>query len=276
MVASYAGEELHGCMSPASGVALATLATMSVGHIGRSWRPHSLNASTIKLTRTGCFLFLLSRCSIPRYTDTMYGEGIIKGMAETARNFVGSYVSENRLTTVQYPEERIPAKEAARNFPFLVFDGTDAHTGLRCVACQICEKECPPQCIYIVKSKDKKPDHIGKPQLYPEVFDIDTSVCMSCQICVEVCPFEAIKMDTEYELSTSDRFDGLLMHKEQLAKSNKYYREIHPTEASEVDARLDADKAKAAAKGKADAEAAAKAKAAVEAKAKAAAVPVPA
>jgi NADH-quinone oxidoreductase subunit I len=83
-------------------------------------------------------------------------------------------------------------------------------------------------------------------------------------------------MDTEYELSTSDRFGGLLLRKEQLAKSNKYYREIHPTEAAEVDARLDADKAKAAAKAKADAEAAAKAKAAAEAKTEGAAVAVPA
>ena len=122
----------------------------------------------------------------------MLGEGIIKGMAETARNFVGSYVTKDRLTTVQYPEERLPQQEAARNFPFLVFDGADWQKGLRCVACQICEKECPPQCIYIVKSDDRKPDYMGKPQFYPKVFDIDISVCMSCQICVEVCPFEAI------------------------------------------------------------------------------------
>jgi NADH-quinone oxidoreductase subunit H len=66
---------------------------------------------------------------------------------------------------------------------------------MRCVACQICEKECPPKCIFIEKSKDKKPDAVGKPQFYPAVFDIDISVCMSCQICVEVCPFDAIKMD---------------------------------------------------------------------------------
>ncbi len=181
----------------------------------------------------------------------MLGEGIIKGMAETARNFLGSYVSEDRLTTVQYPEERLPQKEAARNFPFLLYDGKDPHIGLRCVACQICEKECPPQCIYIVKSKDKKPDYIGKPQFYPSVFDIDTSVCMSCQICVEVCPFEAIKMDTEYELSTSDRFGELLLNKDKLAKSNEYYQKIHPTEAAEVDERLGAEKAKAEAKAKA-------------------------
>jgi NADH-quinone oxidoreductase subunit I len=192
----------------------------------------------------------------------MLGEGIIKGLAETARNFIGSYVDEERLTTVQYPEERLPAKEAARNFPFLVFDGNDPHAGLRCVACQICEKECPPQCIYIEKSKDKKPDYVGKPQFYPAVFDIDVSVCMSCQICVEVCPFEAIKMDTEFELSNTDRFDALLLDKHRLARSNDYYRKIHPTEAAEIDSRLAAEKAKVEAKGRADAEAKAKAAAA--------------
>ncbi len=195
----------------------------------------------------------------------MLGEQIIKGMAVTARNFFGSYVSKERLTTVQYPEERLTPKENTRQFPFLVYDGDDAEKGLRCVACQICEKECPPQCIYIVKSKDRKPDYKGQPQLYPATFDIDISVCMSCQICVEVCPFEAIKMDTEFELSTEDRFGGLLFDRKELAKPNEHYHKIHPTEAAEVDARLAEEKAKADAKAKAAAEAAA-AKAAAPAK----------
>ena len=197
----------------------------------------------------------------------MLGEAIIKGMAVTAKNFLGSYVSEERLPTIQYPEERQVLPEAVRNFPFLVHDGDDWLKGMRCVACQICEKECPPKCIYIEKSKDKKPDYIGKPQIYPAKFDIDISVCMSCQICVEVCPFDAIKMDNEFELSNSDRFGGLLLDRQQLAKSNAYYHKIHPTEAAEVDARLAAEKAKSEAKAKADAEA--KAKAAADAKAKA-------
>src|SRR5881392_268010 len=187
----------------------------------------------------------------------MLGEGIIQGMAETARNFVGSYVTKDRLTTVEYPEERLPQKEAARNFPFLVFDGKDPHAGMRCVACQICEKECPPQCIYIVKSKDKKPDYVGKPQFYPAVFDIDISVCMSCQICVEVCPFEAIKMDKDFELSKRERFDNLLFRKEQLSKSNQYYHKIHPVEADAVDKNLADAAAAAEAKKKAAAAAAA-------------------
>lgn len=183
----------------------------------------------------------------------MLGEGIIKGLAETGRNFLGSYFEPDRLVTVQYPEERLPAPEAARTFPFLVYDGDDWQKGLRCVACQICEKECPPQCIYIVKDITKKPDYIGKLQFQPKVFDIDLSVCMSCQICVEVCPFDAIKMDVEFELSTTDRFGRLLLHKAELAKPNEYYHKIHPTEAAEVDARLAAEKAKALAKTQADA-----------------------
>jgi NADH-quinone oxidoreductase subunit I len=192
----------------------------------------------------------------------MIGAGILKGMAVTLRNFAGSYFDKERLITVQYPEERDPLPENYRNFPILIFDGTDPHAGLRCVACQICEKECPPQCIYIIKSKDKKPDYLGKPQFYPAVFDIDISVCMSCQICVEVCPFEAIKMDKDFELSKRERFDNLLFRKEQLSKSNEYYHKIHPVEAAGVDRNLAEAAAAAQAKKKAAAEAAAKAAAA--------------
>jgi NADH-quinone oxidoreductase subunit I len=202
----------------------------------------------------------------------MIGTGVLKGMAVTAKNFVGSYFVKERLITVQYPEEREPLPENYRNFPFLVFDGDDPHAGLRCVACQICEKECPPQCIYITKSKDKKPDYVGKPQFYPAIFDIDISVCMSCQICVEVCPFEAIKMDKVYELSRRERFDALLMDKTELAKSNEYYHGIHPVEAAEVDAGLAKAAADAEAKKKAAA-AAATAKAAAAATTTAAPAP---
>jgi NADH-quinone oxidoreductase subunit I len=188
----------------------------------------------------------------------MIGAGVLKGMAVTARNFVGSYFEKDRLITVQYPEERSPLPENYRNFPFLIYDGDDAHAGLRCVACKICEKECPPQCIYITKSTDKKPDYMGKPQFYPAIFDIDVSVCMSCQICVEVCPFEAIKMDKEFELSRRERFDALLMRKSELSKSNDYYHKIHPIEATDVDAKLAEAAAAAAAKKAAAAAPAAK------------------
>jgi NADH-quinone oxidoreductase subunit I len=192
----------------------------------------------------------------------MIGIGIAKGLVQTARNLVGTYTDKDRLPTIEYPEERQVLAEAARQFPFLVFDGDDAAKGMRCVACQICEKECPPKCIFIVKSKDKRVDYKGQMQFYPATFDIDYSVCMSCQICVEVCPFESIKMDTAFEYATADRFGGLLFDKHRLARSDAHYHRIHPTDAAESDAVMAAERAKAEAKAKADAEAKAKAAAA--------------
>jgi NADH-quinone oxidoreductase subunit I len=198
------------------------------------------------------------------------GTGIVQGLAVTAKNFVGSFHDKRRFTTVQYPEEKAPVTEAYRNFPFLVHDAeNDPLATLRCVACQICEKECPPKCIYIINSTDKKPDATGKPQFYPAVFDIDISVCMSCQICVEVCPFDAIKMDQVFEIATTDRFNALLLDREDLAKPNTYYHAIHPTEAAEVDARLAAERKAAEEKAKATAAAAAAKAAAAKAAASA-------
>ena len=204
----------------------------------------------------------------------MLGSGIIKGLGVTAKNFVGSYHDPARMVTQEYPDTPARLPEAYRNFPFLVTENaTDPMGTLRCVACQICEKECPPQCIYIEKSKDKKPDANGKPQLYPVVFDIDTAVCMSCQICVEVCPFDAIKMDHVFEVAATNRFKGLLLNREQLAKPNSYFHEIRSAEATEVDTRLAAERK--AAEEKAKVAAAAKAAAAKAAPAPSAEAPKP-
>lgn len=175
----------------------------------------------------------------------MLGSGLIQGLTVTAKNLVGSFHDPARYVTTEYPEQRPTLPENNRNFPFLVFDGDSAIDGLRCVACKICENECPPQCIYIIPERDEK----GRPAKKPKVFDIDISVCMSCQICAEVCPFDAIKMDQQFEIATADRFEGLLLHREQLAKPNTYFQQLHPTEAAEVDARL--AEAKRAAEAKA-------------------------
>ncbi len=176
----------------------------------------------------------------------MLGTGLLKGLAVTAKNFVGSFHDPKRYTTVEYPEQPTKLPENYRNFPFLVFDGEQPIDGLRCVACKICEAECPPQCIYIIPDRDEK----GRPTKKPKVFDIDVSVCMSCQICVEVCPFDAIKMDQHFEIATADRFNALLLHREDLAKSDAYYHKLHPTEAAQVDAILAEAKRKAEAKAK--------------------------
>ena len=213
---------------------------------------------------------------------SILGGGIFKGMAVTLRNFVGSYFSKERLITNDYswrPDGALPQSIAdypkeegeqlrdtttvtnySRNFPMLLHDGGEPMDTVRCVACQICERECPPQCIYIEKDYDENGKYIKR----PAIFDIDVSVCMSCQICVEVCPFDAIVMNSQFELSTPNRFGGLLVRRDDLLKSNDYYHKIHPEEAAARDEKIAAEKAAKAAKKKAAGE---KAKAAAEKKA---------
>ena len=222
---------------------------------------------------------------------SILGAGIFKGMAVTLKNFLGSYRSAEKskhpLFTKQYAWEpdanselpgaaneydhsaELPKRETttvteySRNFPILLHDGDDGGEPMdtiRCVACQICERECPPQCIYIEKAYDENGKYIKS----PAKFDIDVSVCMSCQICVEVCPFDAIVMDSQFELSTPNRFGGLLLRRDDLLKSNEYYHTIHPEEAAARDQKMAAEKAAKEAKKKAAAE---KAKAAAEKKA---------
>ena len=187
----------------------------------------------------------------------MTGIGVLRGMLVTLREFIGTYPIGrvllrllrqpigSGLCTIQYPDQKQQHAERFRYFPFLVYD--EAPDNLRCVACKICEQECPPQCIHIVgPAKDEQ----GRPlkvygRTYPVEFDIDTSVCMSCRICVDVCPFDAIEMDNQYEFSSTDRFGGMTFDKAKLLKSAEYFRKIKPSESAAVDQRLLAKKTKA-------------------------------
>ena len=188
----------------------------------------------------------------------MIGAGVLNGMLVTLREFLGTYPlgrwlfqrrgvqTTSGLVTSQYPETKLQHPERFRYFPFLVYDGTPEN--LRCVACKICEQECPPQCIHIVgPAKDEQ----GRPskaygRMFPVQFDIDMSICMSCRICVDVCPFDAIEMDNQYEFAATDRFEHMIFHKDKLLKSAEYFQQIKPTEAGVVDQRLAAKAAKAA------------------------------
>ena len=181
----------------------------------------------------------------------MISAGVLKGMAVTLREFLGTYplgrwmlrtlqvpVGDG-LFTIQYPEVQQQHPERFRYFPFLVYD--DTPDNLRCVACKICEQECPPKCIFIEPARDEAGRPLkahGRP--YPKTFDIDTSICMSCRICVDVCPFEAIEMDNQDEMAAGGRVEDMLFPKEKLLKSADYFRQIKPTEASVVDQRLQA------------------------------------
>jgi NADH-quinone oxidoreductase subunit I len=210
----------------------------------------------------------------------MYGLGVLKGLGVTLKEFFisykddlawmgkgGRYYNEDALlerqslegkgiSTVFYPEEKLPLPERFRFIPFLVTD--DPPPGQRwghdwCTSCGICSKVCPPQCIWI--ERGKKPN--GRPKPEPEEFFIDIDICMNCGLCAEFCPFDAIKMDHDYELASYDRTTAHIHDKERLSKPISYWRSIAPKKAAaEAAAREFAEESKARKKNRSkDAEA---------------------
>ena len=179
----------------------------------------------------------------------MFGLGILKGLGITLKHLVESYWEDLRwwgrryfqpegiarrkskdtrgIFTIQYPEEKLPVPEAFRVLPFLVYSVGEAGTRLlRCTACGMCARVCPPQCIWIVRARDEA---TGKPVPAPVEFQIDIDRCMNCGYCAEYCPFGAIRMDREYELASPDRA-GHLYNLGMLSKPEAYHAAIHPAQ----------------------------------------------
>jgi len=108
-------------------------------------------------------------------------------------------LSHSRVTTIQYPEEKMAYAPGYRGLHRLVprADGSP-----RCVACYMCATACPAQCIYI-EAGEVEGDPIEK---FPTRFVIDELRCVVCGFCVEACPKDAIRMDTgEHPPPTYDR-----------------------------------------------------------------------
>ncbi|PWT93319.1 MAG: NADH:ubiquinone oxidoreductase chain I-like protein [Acidobacteria bacterium] len=213
----------------------------------------------------------------------LYGLNVLTGMAITARHFVKTYVEDFKYWfghkrrqesfrnpvdgigsfTVQYPEEKLSVPERFRFLPVLIYEADNGD--VRCTACGICAKVCPPQCIWIVQTKSQD----GKPKPKANDFFIDMDVCMNCGFCSEFCPFDAIKMDHEFELSNYERKDSHVYNLQDLLMSTDYYSKTHPRAwakelaiKEEEEKKKKAKEAAAAAAAKKKAEEAAKAAAA--------------
>jgi len=205
------------------------------------------------------------------------GQGVLRGMSVTLRHFFESYVigfkeqpsaagdlpaptavragmpiRTGGMQTAQYPDEKLPVPDRFRYIPFLVYeDAPDSDRaefdGVRCTACGICAKVCPPQCIWIVQGKGED----GRPRPVSSEFYIDASICMSCGFCAEYCPFDAIKMDHEFEMSSYERHESWVYDLQELLHPIGYHAAIHPEdygrELAERRAKEEAERKKAAA-----------------------------
>lgn len=141
--------------------------------------------------------------------ERSYVPELLKGLAITTKHFLKNLFGERdpnpeilerqglaSITTVQYPEEKIPYPPGYRGLHRLVprEDGKP-----RCVACYMCATICPAQCIYIEAAEYDPADDAAESRViekFPKQFVIDELRCIVCGLCVDACPKDAIRMDT--------------------------------------------------------------------------------
>jgi NADH-quinone oxidoreductase subunit I len=114
--------------------------------------------------------------------------------------------------TVQYPEVAPVLQQRFRGFHYFEIE--------KCIACDLCAKACPVDCIYIEKSGPRKIDKetgvaAGGAMIR---YAIDYSKCMFCALCVPPCPTDCIHMGNLHDLSGYDR-QSMIVEFTELAKA---------------------------------------------------------
>ncbi|MBR5332928.1 MAG: NADH-quinone oxidoreductase subunit I [Muribaculaceae bacterium] len=165
---------------------------------------------------------------------------LVKGMQITGKEFVTPKITE------KYPENRETVKVPER-FRAILELKYDAEGNHKCIACGICERNCPNGTITLTSKMVDTWDGKKKRKLDKYVYDLGS--CTFCQLCVTSCPQDALEFSNDFEQAVFTR--------EKLVKQLNYLPEKEepaPTPeqiakaAAEREAKIAAAKAAAAAK----------------------------
>lgn len=130
--------------------------------------------------------------SIGKYFTTFYKGllSLLTGMKVTIREFF------TKKTTEQYPENRATLKMFDRFRGELVMPH-DANNNHKCIACGICEMNCPNGTIRL--ATEFVTDEVGKKKKMLVRYEYDLGSCLFCQLCVKMCPQDAIEFQPTFE-----------------------------------------------------------------------------
>lgn len=115
---------------------------------------------------------------------------LLKGMSITLREFF------TPKTTEEYPENRATLKMFDRFRGELVMPHNERNEH-KCVACGICQMNCPNDTIHIESEMITGED--GKKRKVLVHYRYDLGSCLFCQLCVRNCPHGAIQFATAFE-----------------------------------------------------------------------------
>jgi len=141
------------------------------------------------------------------FLERIYIPEIVKGLSLTFKNMI------RPKFTFEYPEERFIPPSAYRGRPVLVEENNGDE---RCVACGLCSRVCPALAIEVQAAETDR-----EKERYPEKFEINMLRCIFCGFCEEVCPEEAIVMSKDYDLTFSNREEGIYGKEKLLTPVNQ-------------------------------------------------------
>jgi NADH-quinone oxidoreductase subunit I len=119
-----------------------------------------------------------------------------------------------RTVTVQYPDMAPVLQPRYRGYHWFEAE--------KCIACDLCAKACPVDCIYIEKSGPRKIDKETGVATGGALtrYAIDYAKCMFCALCVPPCPTDCIHMGDNHDMSAYSRKD-MVVEFTDLAKEGK-------------------------------------------------------
>ena len=114
--------------------------------------------------------------------------------------------------TVQYPDEKLEMFPRFRGLHIL----TRHEDGLeRCVGCELCAVACPADAIFVEAAENTDEKRFSPGERYASTYEINMLRCIFCGFCEDACPTEAIVLESNYELSFTDR-DSSIYTKDEL------------------------------------------------------------
>ena len=180
--------------------------------------------------------------SVKDYFSSL-GYGIVsllKGMQVTGKEFITPKITE------KYPENRETVKVPER-FRAILELKYDAEGNHKCIACGICERNCPNGTITLTTKMVDTFD--GKKKRKLDKYQYDLGSCTFCQLCVTSCPQDALEFSNDFEQAVFTREKlvkqlNYLPEKEEPAPTPEQIAQMQ----AEKEAKIAAAKAAAAAK----------------------------
>lgn len=118
-------------------------------------------------------------------------KSLLVGMRTSMKVFCQKKVTE------QYPENRHTTLHIPERHRAMLEMPVDENGNNRCIACGLCQMNCPNGTIRLTTEMRETED--GKKKKVLVKYEYNLGSCMFCMLCVNACPHDAIRFTNDFE-----------------------------------------------------------------------------